>query len=119
MVPRVQRPVARNSWRVAEITGWVPSQIADAFNSPDETLRKLVGTQQEAVARASLSALASLEDGQTDHAKDFLAHRVADYYTSANKLDSSSEEREKLRHRIEEVSEKSPTLKELIATKPK
>ena len=113
------RPVARNSWRVAQITGWIPSQISDAFNSPDETFRKLVGTQQEAVARASLSALVSLEDGQTDRAKDFLAHCVADYYTNDYKLDSPSDSREKFRRRIEEVSEKSPTLKELIATKPK
>jgi hypothetical protein len=113
------RPVARNSWRVAQVTGWVPSQISEAFNYPDETFRKLVGTQQEAVARASLSALTWLEDGQFDRAKDFLGHRVADYYTSAYKLDAPSEEREKFRHRIEEVSEKSPSLKELIATKPK
>src|SRR4029077_11947094 len=105
------RPVARNSWRVAQITGWVPSQISDAFNSPDETFRKLVGTQQEAVARASLSALVSLEDGQTDRAKDFLAHRVSDYYTNDYKLDSPSDSRERLRRHIEEASEKSPTLK--------
>jgi hypothetical protein len=97
----------------------VPSQISDAFNSPDETFRKLVGTQQEAVARASLSALVSLEDGQTDRAKDFLAHRVADYYTNDYKLDSTSDSRETFRRRVEEVSEKSPSLKQAIAQKPK
>ena len=113
------RPVARNSWRVAQVTGWVPSQISDAFNFPDETFRKLVGTQQEAVARASLLALTWLEDGQTDRAKDFLAHRVADYYISDYKLDSRSDSRETFRRRIEEVSEKSPTLKPLIEPKPK
>jgi hypothetical protein len=113
------RPVARNSWRIAQITGWVPSQISDAYTYPDETFRKLVGTQQEAVARASLSALTCLEDGQTDRAKDFLAHRVADYYNNDYKLDASSENRDKFRRRIEEVSEQSPSLKQVIATKPK
>jgi hypothetical protein len=113
------RPVGRNSWRVAQITGWAPSQISDAFNAPDETFRKLVGTQQEAVARASLSALMSLEDGQTDRAKDFLAHRISDYYTSDYKLDAPSESRERLRRHIEEASEKSPALKQVIETKPK
>jgi hypothetical protein len=48
-----------------------------------------------------------------------LAHRVADYYANDYKLDSPSDTREKFRRRIEEVSEKSQTLKELIATKPK
>ena len=113
------RPVTRNSSRVAQITGWVPSQISDAFNNPDETFRKLMGTQQEAVAKASLSALTWLEDGQTDRAKDFLAHRIADYYNNDYKLDAPSENREKFRRRIEEVSEKSPSLKQVIGMKSK
>ena len=113
------RSVTRNSSRVAQITGWVPSQISDAFNNPDETFRKLMGTQQEAVAKASLSALTWLEDGQTDRAKDFLAHRIADYYNNDYKLDAPSENREKFRRRIEEVSEKSPSLKQVIGMKSK
>jgi hypothetical protein len=80
------RPVARNSWRIAQITGWVPSQISDAYNYPDETFRKLVGTQQEAVARASLSALTCLEDGQTDRAKDFLVHAWLTITTTTTNL---------------------------------
>ena len=113
------RPIARNAWRIAQITGWVPSQISDAYNYPDGAFRKLVETQQEAVTRASLLALTWLEDGETDRAKDLLAHRIADYYNSNYKLDMPSENREKFRRRIEEVSEKSPSLKQVIAMKPK
>ena len=108
------RPVARNSWRVAQITGWGPTKISDAFNYPDKTFRDLVGSQEEGVARASLLALTWLEHGETDRAKDFLAQRIAGYYFAAHSLDTPSEARDKFHHRIEEISEISPALKRRI-----
>jgi hypothetical protein len=105
------RPVARNSWRVAQITGWTPAKMSEAFSYPDKTFRDLVGSQEEAVARASVPALSWLEHGETDRAKDFLAQRIADYYVAAPSLESPSEAREKFRHHIEEISETSPTLR--------
>jgi len=113
------RPVARNSWRVAQITGWGPQRITESFNYPDKTFRELVGSREEAVAHASLVALTSLEHGEADRTKDFLAQRIAEYYLAAHSLDTPSEAREKFRKRIEEVSETSPDLKRRITTKPK
>jgi hypothetical protein len=113
------RPIARNSWRVAQITGWGPTKMADAFNYPDKTFRDLVGSREEGVARASLLALTWLEHGDTDRAKDFLAHRIRDYYVAAHSLDPKSEAREKFLRRIEEVSDISPSLKRALTEKPK
>lgn len=113
------RPVARNSWRIAQVTGWTPAQISDAYKNPDETFRHLLGSEERSVATISLGALTWMEDGQSDRAKDLLAHRIADYYVSGYQADVPSEASEKLRHRIEEVSEKSPSLKQAIENRPK
>jgi hypothetical protein len=113
------RPIARNSGRIAQVTGWTPAQISDAYKNPDETFRHLLGSQERSVAVISLEAFTWLEDGQSDRAKDLLAHRIADYYVSGYKADVPSEAAEKLHQRIEEVSEKSPTLKQAIEKRSK
>ena len=109
------RPLARNSHRVAEITGWTPLESARAFEAPDKTFRELLGSNEQAVALASVVTLSFLEHGDIERAKDYLAQRIAGYYVAEHALDTPSVARDKFRHRIEELSEISPALKHKIS----
>jgi hypothetical protein len=103
---------------IAGVAGTYLYYANDLFEANMASIRQ-TGQQSVIMATLNLAVLEEIEAGHQDKLKSLLARQVASFYRTFHDVQPMSPETRKLMDHIQEVGEKSPSLKEALNAPPK
>jgi hypothetical protein len=103
------------------VVGVVGAHLYDASELYEAHIASIQQTGQQSVAMASfdVALFEEIEAGHQEQIKSLLARQVASFYQTFHDFQPMSAETRKLMNHIQQVAEKSPSLKEALNAPPK
>ena len=98
---------------IAGVAGTYLYYSNELFQASMTSVRQ-TGEQSVTMAAFNLALLEEIEAGHQDSIKSLLARQVASFYRTFHDFQPMSPETRKLMNHIQEVAEKSPSLKEAL-----